>query len=305
MDSHHFSRQHRAAIAIEAYCTPALICRLHEVAQYIPQLKRTGKNFNIWETHLKIMIRNLTGSSDYLLHELHKHNPRLSQAVFDLIMCSLAQCIINCANLPEEILDNIVDMVYHQSFEENAFIKERKLYCRIQTPKPGLRFEVSLVVNQKLQRLCLPNLWQKITFSNFVPAPMSLWMHNLLLKHSILVEGHQIHSNQFLESKRSLYNDTSAINTDKHRYGIGLLNVLKIFKLCRSLEPVSVYIPLGLPVSKWVSGLTVCLKGAFQLLPQLQHLNLNNFGELSDFEFVQKEFEKKSLGWHLAQLQKL
>ncbi|EGG08391.1 uncharacterized protein MELLADRAFT_116038 [Melampsora larici-populina 98AG31] len=349
------SSPHKPEIAIKTYYSPEFICQLQDVAKRIPQLKKTGDNFSIWEKRLKIMIRNLTGSSDYLLHEFHKHDPKLNQAVFDLIMWSIddellehcnmdgsagdafqvlagrfqskpsARCIINRADFPEEILDNIVNMVYYQSAQEHISITKRKSERVSHFPlmkKAYMKLHVYLghsgppvlnsiqnlaVVNRKFYRLCLPKLWQKVAFPTSLPAPMSLWTGNLLLKHGNLVKSAEF--------------DLEDVNAYQDAYQDGHQEV------CPALESVSLSLPPSEPQSEWLSTLRFRLKSAFKLLPSLQHLDLSNEGYvgrsgdfiidiikktpsltslvLTDFKFAAKESEEESLGWNLAQLQKL
>ncbi|EGG05705.1 uncharacterized protein MELLADRAFT_78042 [Melampsora larici-populina 98AG31] len=375
------SKHHRPGIAIEAG-SPELICKLQDLAKRIPQLRKTGDNFSLWERQLNVMLRNLTGTSDYFQQDLHKHDPKLNQAVFSLIFWSideelqqdfiihgsagdafqflanrfqsrsLAQCIINRTDFPEEILDNIVSMVHRQSTKEHTSIKERKMERQTRTRIQGLKFDIYVshegspilntfqnlaAVNRKFHRLCLTRLWQDITFPTSVPAPMSLWTDDLLLKHAALVKSVEFEledqidrqgSHQLSESERSLYDNTSLINDNEEdtRCGIGLLNIVKIFKVCSSIESVTVHLPM-VGHDEWYSGLTVLLKSPFQLLPQLQHLRVLDDEhrvlsgdfiidiikilpsltslEINSFIFVQKQSEEESLGWNVAQLQKL
>lgn len=379
------STHHTSGVAIDTYCSPEFICKLHDVAKCIPQLKKTGENFSIWEKQLKVMLRILTGSSDYFLHESHKHDPKLNEAVFGLIFWSIdeelqqefiidgsagdafqllagrfqsntsPQSIINRADFPEEILDNIVNMVHHQSLDEHESINKRKMERISRTPKEGLSYEVYLghggppvlttfqnlaVVNRKFYRLCRPKLWQKIVFPTSAPAPLSLWTDDLLLKHSHSVKSAQFEledlhvpwdRSRFSETERSLYDNTSPLPAHFPRYSIGLMSITKIFKLCPSIESVSLSLPGFLPpsqdVSEWLFRVAMPLKLALQLLPQLQHFTFTNNRprdisgnllidiikilpslislELSHLEFPQKEKEEDSFGWNLAQLQQL
>ncbi|EGG00896.1 uncharacterized protein MELLADRAFT_79116 [Melampsora larici-populina 98AG31] len=245
-------------------------------------------------------------------------------------------------------------MIYHQSFEEHTSITKRKMERQARTPfiqgqttkvylghegPPILNtFQNLAVVNRKFHRLCLPELWQHITFPTSMPAPMALWTDDILLKHATWVKSAEFELedkiyyqgiHQSSESKRSLYDNTSLIIGEDIRCGIGPLNIGKIFKVCPSIESVTLYLPdtEGAHESEWFSGLTVRLKTPFQLLPQLQHLTISDNGtrdlpgefiidiikqlpslislDLFCFKFVQKQSEEESLGWNLVQLQKL
>ncbi|EGG07114.1 uncharacterized protein MELLADRAFT_106167 [Melampsora larici-populina 98AG31] len=151
-------------------------------------------------------------------------------------------------------------------------------------------FQNLAVVNRKFHRLCLPKLWQvgpffarnpalikiqrskliqvcqiyqHITFPSSVPAPMPLWTGDLLLKYANFVksarfllrnsDGHQ-DSHLFSEFERSLSDNTSSIDGHGFGYAIGVLNIVKIFKLCPSLEAVEVILPSDRKDFEWIPG---------------------------------------------------
>ncbi|EGG01775.1 uncharacterized protein MELLADRAFT_110660 [Melampsora larici-populina 98AG31] len=285
------------------------------------------------------MIGSLTGACDYLTSELHKHHPKLNKAVFDLIFWSIheelrqdiniegsageafeflanqfqsnpsVQCIMSRAGLPEEILENIVNMVYQQSSKEKNTIKARKLERRSHAPHECGRhkahhelpildtFQNLAVVNRKFHKLCLPKLWQHIRFPSALPAPMSIWTEGILLRH-----GHLVESCEFRLEDRSFNEDESAfersIDDNKaicthgedddeeddeeegvRRIGIGAINVEKIFKACPSLKSVEIKIPTELDELDFLNCLLGRLNGLFGLVPKLQHLILRDFQE--------------------------
>ncbi|EGG00983.1 uncharacterized protein MELLADRAFT_79115 [Melampsora larici-populina 98AG31] len=381
MDAQSLSEHRKPGIATEAYSSEFL-CKLPSIAKHITQLKKTGANFSVWERQLKFMIHNLTGSSDYLLHELHKYDPKLNRAVLNLIFWSideelqqdlnidgsagdafqvlLARCQsypLTRADFPEEILDNIVNLVYQASSEENDCIEKRRLERMIQAPATGSAYVAYLdhcgppilntfqnlaVVNRRFHRLCLPKLWEKIQFPSALPAPISLWTEDILLRH-----GHLVRSLEFrleddrlvrdmhqFESERSLCDNTGVVPNPqgfmgyREKYGIGLGNVGELFKSCPSLASVSVTVPsFAYHHADWIAHITMGLKGPFRLIPQLQHLKLKYYSEdgissefvfdllrqlpslvsleLCGFKFRQKPTIEKSLGWNLGQHQKL
>ncbi|EGG08389.1 uncharacterized protein MELLADRAFT_105073 [Melampsora larici-populina 98AG31] len=244
-------------------------------------------------------------------------------------------------------------MVYHQSAEEHNSIKERKSDRRHYTTNTRIIMNLLVylghggppvlnsiqnlaVVHRKFYRLCLPKLWQKVAFPTSLPAPISLWTGDLLLKHGNLVKSAQFdleyvalhqHPHEFSETEMSLLDNTSLLHVSNFRFKIGLLNIAKIFKVCPSLESVSISLQPSGRTSEWVSALAVRLRSPFQLLPQLEHLQLKDHRyqglsgnfiidiikelpslislELSRFKFFRKESVEESFGWNLAQLKKL
>lgn len=386
MDAAISFNHHKSGIATQVY-SPEFLCRVPSIAkETITQLEKTGDNFSVWEQELKVMIRNLSGSMDYLLDESNKYDPKLNQAVFNLIFWSvdkelrkdlniygsageafqvlasrfqsdpLAQCIISRAEFPEEILDNIVNMVYHQSSKEHKSINGRKserLSQRMQKgPTPGVylthyeaplltTFQNLAVVNRKFHRLCVPKLWQHIRFPSALPAPMSLWTEDILLRHGHLVQSLEFKwdSCRVSDTERGNYDnivpkdtsDSRGLPTDverRHRQGIGLMNVKKIFKTCPLLESVSIDVAFASSEhAEWGPCPTMGLAAAFCLVPQLQHLRLIDYsmegtpGEfvinllqnlpslvslrLHGFHFRPKLAIEESLGWSLSRHQKL
>ncbi|EGG10015.1 uncharacterized protein MELLADRAFT_95104 [Melampsora larici-populina 98AG31] len=319
-----------SGIASEA-CSIEVLCRIPSIAKDLTQLKRTGENFSLWERELKVMIRNLSGSSDYLQHEFNKYDPRLNQAVFNLIFWSIdkelqhainidgsageafqfltdrfqsapsTQCIMNRVDLPEEILDNIVNIIYLYSTKEDSTMRRRKNE-RItwdenlgqeegvsnQLP-PLTTFQSLAVVNRKYHRLCLPRMWQKLWFPTSSPEPLSRWTEGLLLNHGRLVKTFKFELEDLLlidnafggEFRRSTYDNQVIPETLEDltlylRCGIGLMNIQKIFNACPRLESVSMDIREKSYLSQLSSPMKSRLIGLFGLIPQLQHLDLWN-----------------------------
>lgn len=328
MDAQSLSNHHKSGIAIDTYCSPEFMCRLHDVSQKIPQLKRTGENFSAWAKHLKIMIGSLTGSSDYFKSELHKHDPKLNRAVFQLIFWSIdeelqqdfnidgsagdafqslafrfqsnssAQCIIARADFPEELLENIVNMVYLQSSEEQAYLTERKLEhmshilqkdeaCRTYSDhgRPPIlnTFQNLAVVNRKFHRLCLRKLWQHMRFPSTLPASISLWTEGILLRHGQVVESlkfelEYLEDEDISEFERSVEDNTAVDNSLRveSRKGIGLINIEKIFRACPGLKSIEIDIPDALDGLNQACPITSRLKGLLRIMPHLQHLTLRD-----------------------------
>ncbi|KAH9821853.1 hypothetical protein DFH28DRAFT_950831 [Melampsora americana] len=355
---------------------PEYLCRLHDMAKRITQLKKSGNNFNIWERQLKVMIRSLTGSSTYLTPEVDQHNRKLNEVVFNLIFWSIdddLQLDLNIdgsandafrvlsshfSDLPsnsqnegmtnghriseilqsEMILQNIVDIVHHQSRSESNIIRERelgrmevhesptfsgkgpayKVYYDHRGPPILNTFQNLAVVNRMFHRLCLTKLWQKIQFPSALPAPMSLWTETILLKYDQCLDRKTYN---FEENEKHCYDNTrlcaipaSSFWRKDVRYGIRSGNVKKILELCPYLESVVVKLPYD-PLAR-----------VMKLHPQLQNLKLetqyNGPGdkfvisllgelktlvslELSGFIFRKEGAIEESLGWNLAQQQEL
>ncbi|EGG09859.1 uncharacterized protein MELLADRAFT_60998 [Melampsora larici-populina 98AG31] len=320
------------------------------------------------------MIHNLSGSSDYLQHEFNKHNPKLNQAVFNLIYWSinkdpqrdinidgsageafqflagryqsdnLTEFIMIRANLPEEILDNIDNIVFLYSSNECSAMWARK-YKRKQPCNLSARttFQSLAVVNQKFYRLCLPKLWQRLDFLTEceLPAPMSIWTEDILLKHGNLVKSFRFKLEDldlivkdddevFLESQRSNFNNGKRISKDTrwdYPSGLGPMNVEKILRACPCIKSVEMIFPEHTYLSVLSYPLTSRFKGLFRLIPHLQHLKLRDLGcrgspneftidllknlpslvslVLKDFRFSQKASTEESFGWNVAQHQNL
>lgn len=197
MDAQAFSQYHVSTIPITS--SREFFCRLPGIAKCITQLKTNGDNFSVWERQLKVMIHNLTGSTTYLSHEFKTHHPKSDQVVFNLIFWSIDDelqldlnidgsakdafrvlagrfgIMMSLDDLPVEVLERIIDIVYDQSLSEHYSTKEEKLE-RIVHPPPGgpayivyphchgppilNTFQNLAAVNQKLYRLCRPKLWQ-------------------------------------------------------------------------------------------------------------------------------------------------
>lgn len=352
--------------------------RLHETAKCIPQLKRTGDNFSVWERHLKAMIGSLTGSSDYFQRELHKHEPKFNRAVFHLIFWSIdeelqqdlqldgsagdafrllsdrfqlntsAQCIMSRADFPEEILENIVNMIYYRCSEEKEYITQRKMerlsmakdqerqvYVDLGGPPILNTFQSLAVVNRKFHRLCLRKLWQHIRFPSTMPAPVSLWTEDILLRHGHLVKSLELRledltcnqDEDLSRLERSHQDNTSGcagtMFIDVTRQGIGVLNIKKLFRACPALASVAIDIPDYSIEPDLFSSITSSLEHSFRLVPQLQHIKLSDTEcdnlsgsfvidilkqlphllslELINFKFSPTVSTEKSLGWNLAQ----
>lgn len=214
-----------------------------------------------------------------------------------------AEGIISLDCLPEEVLENIVSIVYYQSHsdttEHESINKRReerilhtpqgcrayKVYLDHQAPPILTTFQNVAVLNRRFHRLCLPRLWQKLRFPSDQPAPMSHWTENILLNHGNLVksaqfelkENHFHEDRQLSETQCSLSDNTipmSGIFTCDFRFGIRLLNIEKICRACPSLESMSLIIPFWHFDPDWFSQITLRLKALFKLLPRLQHLKL-------------------------------
>ncbi|KAH9809918.1 hypothetical protein DFH28DRAFT_903821 [Melampsora americana] len=371
-------------IASEA-CSIEFLCRIPGIAKDLTQLKKNGQNFSLWERELKVMIHNLSGSSDYLQHELNKYDPKLNRAVFNLIFWSidkelqhalnidgsagqafqvlanqfqsapLTQCIMNRPDLPEEVLDNIVNIVYLYSSKETSSMRVRKreenqlwrLFedeeDEVTIPPPLTTFQSLAVVNQKFYRLCRPRLWQNLLFPTSLSTPLSHWTKDILLNHGKLVKTFSFQledlslinnvDGELSEFERSAYDNMMPDGrfedlTEYSVFGIGLMNIQKIFKACARLESVVMRIPRETYISELSSPMTSRLTGLFGLIPQLRNLKLTSLGyseclpgdfvigllkqlpyleslDLLLFKFVEKSTIEESLGWHLAQLQHL
>ncbi|EGG11372.1 uncharacterized protein MELLADRAFT_90870 [Melampsora larici-populina 98AG31] len=335
MDARYWYNHKQPGIATETYCSPEFVYRLHDIAKCIPQLKQTGENFSVWEKHLKVMIGVLTGSSVYLLDELHKHDPKFNRAVLTLIFWSIdeqlqqdlnidgsagdvfqflagrfrsnpsSQSILARADVPEEVLENIVNIVYHQSFDEKSQLTERKqermsqilqkdhdhqVYSDHGGPPILDTFQTLAVVNRKFYRLCLPKLWQHLQFPSALPAHMSLWTEGILLRHGQLVksfafelEDLTLEDKELSELERSIHDNTDPYGNIRHviRNGIGLVNIEKIFRACPSINSVEINITEVVDQADLFTAITVRLKGLLSLLPQLQHLALMDYAYAS------------------------
>ncbi|EGG05166.1 uncharacterized protein MELLADRAFT_64372 [Melampsora larici-populina 98AG31] len=263
------------------------------------------------------------------------------------------------ADFPEEILDNIVNMVHYQPcHHENYCIKTRKEGLVVQNSLKGVPYEVYLnhsgppilntfqnlaVVNRRFHRLCCPKLWQHIQFPSTLPAPITLWTNNILLRHGHLVKSLevQLEDDQLVGdihkilSKRSSYDNTGVIPKLQHgvgsyrpKYGIGLYNIEKLFKACPSLVSISVIVPESSHVhEEWISHITASLHVPFWRVPQLQDLRLTHCPndsitseyvvnilqrlpslvslELCGFEFRQRPAMEESFEWSLGQQKNL
>lgn len=332
MDDHSLFKRSKSQIAIEA-SSPEFICGLQDVANRMPQLKKTGENFDEWDGHLKVMIGNITGSSNYFLRELHKHDPKFNRAVFSLIFWTIdkelkqdlnvygsagdayqfladlfqsnrsARCAMSRADFPEEILETIVEMIYHQSKNEKSSIKTRKMERLSHALQKDSNHEANLdcfnppildtfqnlaVVNRKFHRLCLPKLWQHIQFPSTLPAPTSIWTEGILLRHGQLVKSIEfqledlnlIEDTKLLDFERSIDDNTAPYGSfeDETRKGIGVVNIEKVFKACPYLKSVNITIPDQMGESTLFPPFISRLKGIFAVIPQLEHLQLVDLG---------------------------
>ncbi|EGG01805.1 uncharacterized protein MELLADRAFT_66825 [Melampsora larici-populina 98AG31] len=236
---------------------------------------------------------------------------------------SPAQCIMGRANFPVEILENIVNMVHHQSHEEKASTTTRKLerishslqegsnceaYLDHYSPPILNTFQSLAAVNRRFHRLCLPVLWQLVKSFEFEIEDL-------------------FKDEELTEVERSVDDNTevkpSDSTQDVTRNGIGLMNIEKIFKSCSCLESVEIDFPEDLYDTKLFSSFIFRLKGLFGLIPQLKHLKVGDLGyeslprttvdyllkklpSLASLELYYSRFgevgsTEKSLGWILAQ----
>ncbi|EGG11371.1 uncharacterized protein MELLADRAFT_76644 [Melampsora larici-populina 98AG31] len=385
MNAQSLNTRNASGIANEA-CSTEFLCRIPSIAKDLTQLKNTGENFVLWERELKVMIHNLSGTSDYLQDQFDKHDPKLNRAVFNLIFWSihkelqhslnidgsageafqvladrfrsapLTPCIMNRADLPEEILDIIVNIVYLYSSKEYSAMRQRKqenrgswtsqedmedgVYKRL---PPLTTFQSLALVNRKFYRLCRPRLWQNLRFPTSLPTSLSHWTQDILLNHGKRVKTFSFRledmslityvDGELSDLEKSAYDNTMPRGeledlTEYSVFGIGQTNIRKIFKACPCLESVIMCIPENTYVSQPSSARTSRLIGLFGLIPQLQHLRLTslryNLGltgeividllkklpslvslDLCHFKFFEKSTTEESLGWNLAQLQKL
>ncbi|KAH9821851.1 hypothetical protein DFH28DRAFT_1104226 [Melampsora americana] len=329
MDFQSLFLQHKPRISTEAYCSPEFICKLHETAKCIPQLKRTGENFNLWQRHLKAMIGSLTGSSDYFQQELAKHEPKFNRAIFHLMFWSIEEalqedlkldgsagevfqilsdrfqskpsirCIMSRTDFPEEILENIVNILYYTHSEEKDYIRqkkqerlsltqdqERQIYSNHGSPPILNSFQTLAVVNRKFHRLCLRKLWQHIRFPSTLPGPVSLWTEDILLRHGHLVRSLElgledltyIEDEELSKLERSHQDNTSPCSSfvDPSRQGIGVLSMEKLFRACPDLDSVVINIPDYSDELDLFSSLERGLANSFRVIPQLQHLTLRD-----------------------------
>lgn len=323
-------------------CSPQFLCIIPSIAKEITQLRKTCDNFRVWEKHLKMMIRNLTGSTTYFLYESNVINAELDKAVFNLIFWSideslqmdldidgsardafqvlegrfrsnpLSQCIMGRADFPEEILDIIAEMVYYDSFYEWFYILNQKVQrikdgqltgpahgLYLDQPGPPILNSIQnlAVVNRKFHRICLPYMWQKIKFPSAIPAPVSLWTEDLLLRHGHLVKLFEFELKDDCligtgfspsEPKRNPRDNTVRVRStesldwiEKIKYGfssrgIGLVNVQDIIKACPFLETVSLDLACISPDEGWASRVALALQRPLTSIPQLQCLKLGD-----------------------------
>ncbi|EGG02727.1 uncharacterized protein MELLADRAFT_91153 [Melampsora larici-populina 98AG31] len=328
MDAQSLPNNYKPVIATEA-CSPDFICGIHEVSKRIRRLNKTGDNFSVWERHLKAMICTLTGTSEYFLRELHTLDPKFNRAIFHLIFWSIdedlqhvlnidgsagdafqaladrfrlntsARCIMSRVDFPEEILDNIVSIVYYKFSGDKNDIRHRKeerikqqdqgrqVYVNHGCPPILNTFQNLAVVNRKFHRLCLPKLWQHIRFPSALPAPVSLWTEDILSRHGHLVKSLElgledltnIENEELSTLERSHQDNTSAGRSyfvDMSRQGIGVRSIKKIFRACPCLASVAIDIPDYSDEPDLFGSIISGLKWSFGLVPQLQHLTLRD-----------------------------
>lgn len=174
MDPQSSFKHHESPITTKAD-SPEFLCKDFNIAKCFTQLKKSEDNFDVWERQLRFMIRNLTGTHDYLLHDTQKRDPKLNQLVLNFIFCTidddlqrdlksvrtvqdsfrvlsgqfnainskpLIECIMSRDNFPEELLEKIINNVYYFSLSEHKSIKERKLKRIAPVPQKSPAFQV-------------------------------------------------------------------------------------------------------------------------------------------------------------------
>lgn len=216
-------------------------------------------------------------------------------------------------NFPEEVLEKIINFVYHQSqldTTEHDSINESRterivhtppdcppyaVYLDHQAPPILTTFQNLAVLNRRFHRICLPKLWEKIRFPSDQPAPISHWTENILLKHGNLVKSasfeldknlfngnDELFGTNIVESESTLCDNTvpclireSTWLQKDGRYRIGLVNIQKIFQTCPALKSVQVIVPDHDGNLAGVIPATRRLQALLVTLPRLQHLRLD------------------------------